>query len=150
MLSQSPWEQVTKGCPYHGPFALFALRSAALAQSCQLVRPLHLSPHLAPGSFGTVAKARPRTGGADVVVKCIVKAKVLSECWDATPDLPWVEALTGGNDDLIRERIPREIVLLMRLKHENIVRAIEVFHNEEIFQLVSTAPTHPPTHGDKL
>lgn len=88
------------------------------------------------GSFGTVAKARPRTGGSDVVVKCIVKAKVLSECWDATPDEPWVEALTAGIDDSIRETIPREIVLLMRLEHENIVRAIEVFHNEDIFQLV--------------
>ena len=68
---------------------------------------------------------------------------MLSECWDATPNEPWVEALTAGIDDSIRETIPREIVLLMRLKHENIVRAIEVFHNEDMFQLVSNALTYP-------
>jgi len=62
-----------------------------------------------------------------------VKTKVLEECWDAFPDDDWSHRLSKD-----RDQIPREVNLLMTLKHRNIVGAIDVFENAEVFQLVLT------------
>jgi hypothetical protein len=92
------------------------------------------------GTFGTVFVAKSIKTGADVVIKFIQSAKVLSECWEAAPSgEAWVDRLhlaCGGREVDGRPALPREVVLLMQLDHRNISQAIDVLASPTHFQLV--------------
>uniref|UniRef100_A0A8C5PS43 PAS domain-containing serine/threonine-protein kinase n=1 Tax=Leptobrachium leishanense TaxID=445787 RepID=A0A8C5PS43_9ANUR len=87
-----------------------------------------LSP-LGKGAFGFVWSAKSREDAAKVVVKFIQKDKILDDCWVQDPELG---------------RVTREIAILPRLKHPNIIEVINVFENTLFFQLVMEL------HGDAL
>ncbi|CAH2246727.1 PAS domain-containing serine threonine- kinase [Pelobates cultripes] len=88
-----------------------------------------LSP-LGKGAFGFVWSAKSRDDdGTEVVVKFIRKDKVLDDCWVQDPDLG---------------RVTREIAILSRLQHPNIIEVLNVFENALFFQLVMEL------HGDAL
>uniref|UniRef100_A0A8C5PVB4 non-specific serine/threonine protein kinase n=1 Tax=Leptobrachium leishanense TaxID=445787 RepID=A0A8C5PVB4_9ANUR len=87
-----------------------------------------LSP-LGKGAFGFVWSAKSREDAAEVVVKFIWKDKILDDCWVQDPELG---------------RVTREIAILPRLKHPNIIEVIYVFENTLFFQLVMEL------HGDAL
>ncbi|XP_048861051.1 PAS domain-containing serine/threonine-protein kinase isoform X2 [Brienomyrus brachyistius] len=76
---------------------------------------------LGKGAFGFVWKARRRASGKEVVVKFIKKARVVSDCWVDDPDMG---------------RVSQEIAILARVQHNNIVKVLEVYENENFFQMV--------------
>ncbi|XP_058554622.1 PAS domain-containing serine/threonine-protein kinase isoform X2 [Neofelis nebulosa] len=61
----------------------------------------------------------PSTG--EVVVKFIKKEKVLEDCWIEDPKLG---------------KVTLEIAILSRVEHANIIKVVDVFENQEFFQLV--------------
>ncbi|TRY69735.1 hypothetical protein DNTS_035416 [Danionella cerebrum] len=81
------------------------------------------------GAFGFVWLASRRIDGQEVVVKFIRKSAVVSECWVDDPDLGL---------------ITKEVAILARLQHPNIVKVLEVFENQGFFQMVMEK------HGDGL
>ncbi|KAM8953174.1 PAS domain-containing serine/threonine-protein kinase [Pelodytes ibericus] len=88
-----------------------------------------LSP-LGKGAFGFVWSARCRDNAQEeVVVKFIRKDRVLDDCWVLDPELG---------------RVTREIAILSRLQHPNIIEVLNVFENAIFFQLVMEL------HGDAL
>ncbi|XP_023674327.2 PAS domain-containing serine/threonine-protein kinase [Paramormyrops kingsleyae] len=76
---------------------------------------------LGKGAFGFVWKACRRASGKEVVVKFIKKARVVSDCWVDDPDMG---------------RVSQEIAILARVQHNNIVKVLEVYENENFFQMV--------------
>ncbi|XP_062843737.1 PAS domain-containing serine/threonine-protein kinase isoform X2 [Trichomycterus rosablanca] len=81
------------------------------------------------GAFGFVWLASRRHDGHEVVVKFIRKSRVVRECWVEDPELG---------------RVTQEVAILARLNHPNIVKVLEVFENENFFQMVMEK------HGDGL
>jgi PAS domain-containing serine/threonine kinase len=81
------------------------------------------------GAFGFVKLARKRSDKQMVVVKFIRKARVLEECWIDVPK---------------KGIIPLEIHFLRTLSHPNIVKVLDVFENEEFYQVVMEK------HGDGI
>ncbi|KAJ6669236.1 hypothetical protein lerEdw1_008045 [Lerista edwardsae] len=73
------------------------------------------------GAFGFVWTAKHRTEHEEVVVKFIWKEKVLDYCWVDDPELG---------------RVTQEITILLKLEHPNIIKVLDVFENEQFFQLV--------------
>ncbi|XP_036610648.1 PAS domain-containing serine/threonine-protein kinase [Trichosurus vulpecula] len=73
------------------------------------------------GAFGSVWIAKPKEDDQEVVVKFIRKEKVLEDCWVIDPELG---------------KVTREIAILSRVQHPNIIKMIDVFENEGFFQLV--------------
>ncbi|XP_068939486.1 PAS domain-containing serine/threonine-protein kinase isoform X2 [Petaurus breviceps papuanus] len=73
------------------------------------------------GAFGFVWIAKHKEEGQEVVVKFVRKEKVLEDCWVRDPELG---------------KVTREIAILRRLQHPNIIKVIDVFENEGFFQLV--------------
>lgn len=74
------------------------------------------------GAFGCVKLAYRNSDNLLVVTKFIRKAKVYKECW--------VE------DNILQKMMPLEVSLLTTLNHPNIVRVLDVFENEDFFQMV--------------
>ncbi|XP_066957509.1 PAS domain-containing serine/threonine-protein kinase isoform X2 [Macrobrachium rosenbergii] len=74
------------------------------------------------GAFGCVKMSYRNTDGLLVVTKFIKKNKVYQESW--------------VNDVLLRKKVPLEVSLLMTLDHPNIVSVLDLFENEDYFQLV--------------
>ncbi|KAF7692598.1 hypothetical protein HF521_010208 [Silurus meridionalis] len=81
------------------------------------------------GAFGVVWLASRRHAEQEVVVKFIRKSRVIEECWVEDPDLG---------------RVAQEVAILVRLDHPNIVKVLEVFENENFFQMVMEK------HGDGI
>uniref|UniRef100_F7EYX0 PAS domain-containing serine/threonine-protein kinase n=1 Tax=Monodelphis domestica TaxID=13616 RepID=F7EYX0_MONDO len=73
------------------------------------------------GAFGFVWIAKSKEDGTEVVVKFIKKEKVLEDCWVTDPALG---------------KVTQEIAILSQLSHPNIIKVVDVFENEEFFQLV--------------
>lgn len=81
------------------------------------------------GAFGFVWKAIRDGDGQEVVVKFINKARIVSESWV---------------DDPMLGKVSQEIAILTRVQHHNIVKVLEVFENENYFQMIMEK------HGDCL
>ncbi|NXT77649.1 PASK kinase, partial [Zapornia atra] len=81
----------------------------------------HTLTLLGRGSFGFVWTARGKKDHQEVVVKFIWKERVLEDCWVDDPDLG---------------RVTQEIAILLKLQHPNIIKVLDVFQNEDFFQLV--------------
>ncbi|XP_062439081.1 PAS domain-containing serine/threonine-protein kinase [Rhea pennata] len=73
------------------------------------------------GSFGFVWTARCKKDQQEVVVKFIWKERVFEDCWVDDPDLG---------------RVTQEIAILLKVQHPNIIKVLDVFENEQFFQLV--------------
>ncbi|XP_043849582.1 PAS domain-containing serine/threonine-protein kinase isoform X1 [Dromiciops gliroides] len=73
------------------------------------------------GAFGFVWVAKRKEDDKEVVVKFIRKEKVLEDCWVMDSEMG---------------RVTREIAILSRMQHPNIIKVIDVFQNEGFFQLV--------------
>ncbi|KAL8187698.1 UNVERIFIED_CONTAM: hypothetical protein K2H54_054120 [Gekko kuhli] len=73
------------------------------------------------GAFGFVWTARCKKDHKEAVVKFIMKEKVLDDCWVDDPELG---------------RVTQEIAILVKLQHPNIIKVLDVFENEQFFQLV--------------
>ncbi|NWH56215.1 PASK kinase, partial [Geococcyx californianus] len=73
------------------------------------------------GSFGFVWTARGKKDHQEVVVKFIWKERVLEDCWVDDPGLG---------------RVTQEIAILSKLQHPSIIKMLDVFENEQFFQLV--------------
>lgn len=73
------------------------------------------------GAFGYVFIAKQLSTDAKVVVKKIKKEKVLKKGWVKTDN---------GLD------LPLEINILLRIRHKNIVRALEAYESERYFELI--------------
>ncbi|XP_053316399.1 PAS domain-containing serine/threonine-protein kinase [Spea bombifrons] len=89
----------------------------------------HTVSPLGKGAFGFVWSARCRDDATEVVVKFIRKDRVLDDCWVQDPELG---------------RVTREIAILSRLQHPNIIEVLNVYENTMFFQLVMEL------HGDAL
>ena len=81
------------------------------------------------GAFGHVNLCRRRENEEIVVVKFLCKSKVFQESWTQDQDLGCV---------------PKEILVLSRLKHPRIVELLEVYENPTYYQLVMRK------HGDGM
>ncbi|XP_048398701.2 PAS domain-containing serine/threonine-protein kinase [Stegostoma tigrinum] len=79
-----------------------------------------LSP-LGKGAFGFVWTASQKHSKQEVVVKFIRKDKIVEDCW---------------LDDMDLGRVSQEIAILARLNHPNIIKVLDVFENQDFFQLV--------------
>ncbi|XP_008525425.2 PAS domain-containing serine/threonine-protein kinase isoform X1 [Equus przewalskii] len=79
-----------------------------------------LSP-LGSGAFGFVWTAVDKEKNKEVVVKFIKKEKVLEDCWIEDPRFG---------------KVTLEIAILSRVQHANIIKVLDVFENQEFFQLV--------------
>ncbi|XP_025933170.1 PAS domain-containing serine/threonine-protein kinase isoform X1 [Apteryx rowi] len=73
------------------------------------------------GSFGFVWTARCKKDQEEVVVKFIWKERVFEDCWVDDPDLG---------------RVTQEIAILSKVQHPSIIKVLDVFENEQFFQLV--------------
>eukprot|EP00127_Corallochytrium_limacisporum_P000389 Clim_evm84s11 gene=Clim_evmTU84s11 len=73
------------------------------------------------GAFGFVKMAMSYATEEEVVVKYIQKEKVLQDCWV---------------DDEKFGRLPLEVSILRGLDHPNIVKLLDVFQNDNFFQMV--------------
>ncbi|NXE56062.1 PASK kinase, partial [Casuarius casuarius] len=73
------------------------------------------------GSFGFVWTARCKKDQQEVVVKFIWKERVFEDCWVDDPDLG---------------RVTQEIAILSKVQHPSIIKVLDVFENEQFFQLV--------------
>ncbi|KAK8751737.1 hypothetical protein OTU49_010021, partial [Cherax quadricarinatus] len=74
------------------------------------------------GAFGCVKMSVRNSDGLLVVTKFIKKSKVYQDSW--------------VNDPLLHRRVPLEVALLMTLDHPNIVSVLDMFENDDYFQLV--------------
>nr|AAI50822.1 PAS domain containing serine/threonine kinase [Mus musculus] len=79
-----------------------------------------ISP-LGSGAFGFVWTAVEKECNKEVVVKFIKKEKVLEDCWIEDPKLG---------------RVTLEIAILSKVDHANIIKVLDIFENQEFFQLV--------------
>ncbi|XP_060098080.1 PAS domain-containing serine/threonine-protein kinase [Heteronotia binoei] len=73
------------------------------------------------GAFGFVWTARCKKDHKEAVVKFIWKEKVLDNCWVNDPELG---------------RVTQEIAILAKLQHPSIIKLLDVFENQQFFQLV--------------
>ncbi|XP_039176527.1 PAS domain-containing serine/threonine-protein kinase isoform X2 [Crotalus tigris] len=73
------------------------------------------------GAFGFVWTAKCKMNQKEVVVKFIWKGRVLDYCWVEDPDLGTVT---------------QEIAILKKLQHPNIIEVLDIFENQQFFQLV--------------
>ncbi|KAH0623978.1 hypothetical protein JD844_007211 [Phrynosoma platyrhinos] len=73
------------------------------------------------GAFGFVWTAKCKKDQKEVVVKFIWKERVLDYCWVEDPELGTVT---------------QEIAILRKLQHPNIIKVLDVFENQQFFQLV--------------
>ncbi|XP_071854888.1 PAS domain-containing serine/threonine-protein kinase-like isoform X2 [Apostichopus japonicus] len=73
------------------------------------------------GAFGFVKMGRRNKDDTQVVVKFIRKSKIFSNNW-------WTDPEYG--------RLPLEVALLTQLSHQNIVKVLDFYQNEEFFQMV--------------
>ncbi|XP_042316105.1 PAS domain-containing serine/threonine-protein kinase isoform X2 [Sceloporus undulatus] len=73
------------------------------------------------GAFGFVWTAKCKKDQKEVVVKFIWKERVLDYCWVEDPELG---------------TITQEIAILRKLQHPNIIKVLDVFENQQFFQLV--------------
>ncbi|XP_017351746.1 PAS domain-containing serine/threonine-protein kinase isoform X2 [Ictalurus punctatus] len=89
----------------------------------------HALQPIGKGAFGVVWLALRRCNEQEVVVKFIRKSRVVEECWVEDPELG---------------QVTQEVAILARLHHSNIVKVLEVFENENFFQMVMEK------HGDGL
>ena len=96
---------------------------------------------LGEGSFGFVERCVSIETRKQFVVKFIRKDKVLSECWE-THDRVQVP-LNRIEDDFRPGEIPREVILLYTLQHDNVVKAVRVMH-KQIYLQVCAIRLHPP------
>ncbi|KAM3834448.1 PAS domain-containing serine/threonine-protein kinase [Vipera latastei] len=73
------------------------------------------------GAFGFVWTAKCKMNQKEVVVKFIWKGRVLDYCWVEDPELGTVT---------------QEIAILKKLQHPNIIKVLDIFENQQFFQLV--------------
>ncbi|XP_044288807.1 PAS domain-containing serine/threonine-protein kinase isoform X2 [Varanus komodoensis] len=73
------------------------------------------------GAFGFVWTAKCKKDLKEAVVKFIWKERVLDYCWVEDPELGTVT---------------QEIAILRKLQHPNIIKVLDVFENQQFFQLV--------------
>nr|XP_020642093.1 PAS domain-containing serine/threonine-protein kinase isoform X1 [Pogona vitticeps]XP_020642094.1 PAS domain-containing serine/threonine-protein kinase isoform X1 [Pogona vitticeps]XP_020642095.1 PAS domain-containing serine/threonine-protein kinase isoform X1 [Pogona vitticeps] len=73
------------------------------------------------GAFGFVWTAKSRKDQKEAVVKFIWKGRVLDYCWVEDPELGMVT---------------QEIAILRKLQHPNIIKVLDIFENQQFFQLV--------------
>ncbi|KAM6442680.1 PAS domain-containing serine/threonine-protein kinase isoform 2-T2 [Liasis olivaceus] len=73
------------------------------------------------GAFGFVWTAKSKMDHKEVVVKFIWKGRVLDYCWVEDPELG---------------TITQEIAILRKLQHPNIIKVLDIFENQQFFQLV--------------
>ncbi|XP_032081552.1 PAS domain-containing serine/threonine-protein kinase [Thamnophis elegans] len=73
------------------------------------------------GAFGFVWTGKCKMDEKEVVVKFIWKGRVLDYCWVEDPELG---------------TITQEISILKKLQHPNIIKVIDIFENQQFFQLV--------------
>ncbi|RXW21292.1 hypothetical protein EST38_g4550 [Candolleomyces aberdarensis] len=85
------------------------------------VEAYQLEDELGSGGYGFVMTARDRYDGYEVAVKFIIKDKVPEHCWISDPAFG---------------KLPIEVVLLSYVKHESIVRCLDVFEDSRYFYLV--------------
>lgn len=80
---------------------------------------------LGAGAYGVVFKSRDKTTEANVAIKCICRKSV-------------------NYGDLVRHRkygfIPREAFILSGLNHPNIIKFVDVRHDESFFYIVTEFP----------
>lgn len=81
-----------------------------------------LGDELGAGGYGFVMTARHRSHGREVAVKFIIKEKVPEHAW-------W--------DDDILGRVPTEVMVMSLVNHENIVKCMDLFEDDQYFYLVS-------------
>eukprot|EP00117_Sycon_ciliatum_P050612 scpid17025/ scgid35707/ PAS domain-containing serine/threonine-protein kinase len=100
------------------------------------------------GAFGEVKLAISRFTSRSVVIKFIRKTSVLKESWKDLTDEEF-NAVSLQRSDTVKPQLPErplavplEIVLLRRLEHPNIVKAIEVYENDEYYQMVMERHGH--------
>ncbi|XP_035218513.1 PAS domain-containing serine/threonine-protein kinase-like isoform X2 [Stegodyphus dumicola] len=74
------------------------------------------------GAFGCVKKAYRNTDGLLVITKFIRKSEVYKELW--------------VYDNKQNRKVPLEISLLTTIQHPNIVKVLDVFENDNCFQMV--------------
>ncbi|XP_077205137.1 PAS domain-containing serine/threonine-protein kinase isoform X2 [Paroedura picta] len=73
------------------------------------------------GAFGFVWTARCKKDHKEVVVKFIWKEKVMDNGWVDDPELG---------------RVTQEIAILAKLQHPSIIKVLDIFENQQFFQLV--------------
>ncbi|XP_026550713.1 PAS domain-containing serine/threonine-protein kinase [Notechis scutatus] len=73
------------------------------------------------GAFGFVWTGKCKMDEKEVVVKFIWKGRVLDYCWVEDPELG---------------TITQEISILRKLQHPNIIKVLDIFENQQFFQLV--------------
>ncbi|XP_070609335.1 LOW QUALITY PROTEIN: PAS domain-containing serine/threonine-protein kinase [Erythrolamprus reginae] len=73
------------------------------------------------GAFGFVWTGKCKMDEKEVVVKFIWKGRVLDYCWVEDPELG---------------TITQEISILRNLQHPNIIKVLDIFENQQFFQLV--------------
>ncbi|XP_058043529.1 PAS domain-containing serine/threonine-protein kinase [Ahaetulla prasina] len=73
------------------------------------------------GAFGFVWTGKCKRDEKEVVVKFIWKGRVLDYCWVEDPELG---------------TITQEISILRKLQHPNIIKVLDIFENQQFFQLV--------------
>uniref|UniRef100_A0A8C5S1S4 PAS domain-containing serine/threonine-protein kinase n=1 Tax=Laticauda laticaudata TaxID=8630 RepID=A0A8C5S1S4_LATLA len=73
------------------------------------------------GAFGFVWTGKCKMDEKEVVVKFIWKGRVLDYCWVEDPELG---------------TITQEIAILRKLQHPNIIKVLDIFENQQFFQLV--------------
>eukprot|EP00039_Didymoeca_costata_P029261 m.23877 g.23877 ORF g.23877 m.23877 type:complete len:934 (+) comp7551_c0_seq1:202-3003(+) len=96
------------------------------------------------GSFGFVSRCSALSNGELYVVKFIRKDKILPESWDISDKN--IVNLPPLKNDFKPGMIAREALLLKKLDHDNIIKAVDVTHNTEYFHVVMQihAPPHTP------
>ncbi|KAG7457084.1 hypothetical protein MATL_G00242780 [Megalops atlanticus] len=111
--------------------ALHSARDLEHSRACegQFGEEYRLQCAVGKGAFGFVWRARRQADGREVVVKFIRKDWIVRDCWVDDPDMG---------------QVSREIAILARLQHPNIVKVLEVFENEHFFQMVMES------HGEVL
>ena len=89
---------------------------------------------LGRGSFGFVKKCTHIESGVAYVVKFIRKDKILSESWDPTDES--VVALPDLQGGVKPGMTPREVHLLLKLSHGNVIKAVDLLQNVDYYHLV--------------
>ena len=84
-------------------------------------RNYHTLKSIGKGAFGFVKLATRKADKQEVVVKFIIRAKVLRNCWV---------------DDKALGPVPLEVAQLGRLNHPNIVKMVDFYQNAEFLQMV--------------
>ena len=106
-----------------------AQKEAVPPESGEFIKHFISMKEIGSGAFGHVNLCRRRGNEEMVVVKFLCKSKVFKESWTEDKDLGCV---------------PKEILVLSRLKHPRIVDLIEVYENKQYYQLVMRK------HGDGM